>query len=81
MIPGYKLIPALEGSIVMVLPVAAFLDRYRPRQAPSGAVGVIVDAEERPAPSSGTESSIRARFGDFVTPWVEAWHLDVPFGF
>jgi hypothetical protein len=57
----------LEGSIVIVLPVAAkvrFLDRYRLPQVSWGAVGVIVDTDERPAPNSATESWVRARFGD-----------------
>jgi hypothetical protein len=41
-----------------------------------GAVGVIVDMEERPAPNSGSDYRVRARFGDFITPWIEAWQLE-----
>jgi hypothetical protein len=37
-----------------------------------GAVGVIVDVEEQPAPNSGTDYWVRARFGDFITRWIEA---------
>jgi hypothetical protein len=49
-----------------------FLDRYKPPQVRWGAVGVIVDVEERPAPNSGTDYWVRARFGDFITRWIEA---------
>jgi hypothetical protein len=69
----------LEGSIVMVLLVGTkvrFLDRYKPPQVRWGAVGVIVDAEERPAPNSGSDYWVRARFGDFITPWIEAWQFE-----
>jgi hypothetical protein len=82
-VPGEGLIPVLEGSIVIVLPVAAkvrFLDRYRLPQVSWGAVGVIVDTDERPAPNSATQSWVRARFGD-CHALVEAWQLDVSFGF
>jgi hypothetical protein len=41
-----------------------------------GAVGTIVDMEERPAPNSGSEYWVRARFGDFITPWMEWWQLE-----
>jgi hypothetical protein len=52
-----------------------FYERYRPPQVRRGAVGVIVDMEERPT-SLGPESWVRARFGDFITPWIEAWQLE-----
>jgi hypothetical protein len=32
--------------------------------------------EERPAPNSGSDYRVRARFGDFITPWIEAWQLE-----
>jgi hypothetical protein len=69
----------LEGSIVMVLLVGSkvrFLDRYKAPQVRWGAVGVIVDVEERPAPNSGIDYWVRARFGDFITPWIEAWQFE-----
>jgi hypothetical protein len=40
-----------------------------------GTIGVIVDVEERPA-LLGTQSWVRARFGDFITPWIEEWRLE-----
>jgi hypothetical protein len=51
-----------------------FHERYRPPQVRWGTIGVILDMEERPAPL-GPESWVRARFGDFITPWIEAWQL------
>jgi hypothetical protein len=53
-----------------------FLERHRPPQVRWGAVGVIVDEEERPAANSGSDSWVRARFGDFITPWIDAWQLE-----
>jgi hypothetical protein len=53
-----------------------FLERYRPPQVRWGAVGTIVDVEERPAPNSGLDYWVRARFGDFITPWIEAWQME-----
>jgi hypothetical protein len=48
-----------------------FLEQFRPPQVRWGTVGVVVDMEER---SAG--SWVRARFGDFITPWIEAWQLE-----
>jgi hypothetical protein len=54
-----------------------FFDRYKPPQVPCwGATGVIVEMEERPAPNSGSDYWVRVRFGDFITPWIEAWQLE-----
>jgi hypothetical protein len=52
-----------------------FLEGYRPSQVRWGVIGVIVDAEQR-STSFGSESWVRARFGDFITPWVEEWQLE-----
>jgi hypothetical protein len=38
-------------------------------------VGVIVDAEMRRT-TLGQEARVRARFGDFITPWIEEWQLE-----
>ena len=51
-----------------------FSEFYRPPQVRSGAIGVIVDTEERRT-TFGLEFYVRARFGDFITPWIEAWKL------
>jgi hypothetical protein len=51
-----------------------FHEPYRLPQVRWGAIGVIVDAEERPT-LHGHESWVRARFGDFM-PWIEAWRLE-----
>ncbi len=53
-----------------------FIEKYRPPQVRWPAVGVIVDIEERPAPNSGSDYWVRARFGDFITSWIEAWQLE-----
>jgi hypothetical protein len=42
----------------------------------SAAVGVVVDMEERPASNSGSDYRVRARFRDFITPWIGAWQLE-----
>jgi hypothetical protein len=52
-----------------------FHEPYRPPQVRWGATGVIVDAEERPTPL-GPESWVRARFGDFITAWIEEWRVE-----
>jgi hypothetical protein len=52
-----------------------FHEPYRPPQVRWGATGVIVDMEER-STKLGNESWVRARFGDFITPWVEEWQLE-----
>jgi hypothetical protein len=53
-----------------------FRELCRPPQVRWAATGVIVDMEERPAPNSGSDYWVRARFGDFITPWIEAWQLE-----
>jgi hypothetical protein len=50
-----------------------FSEFYRPPQVRSGAIGVIVDTEARR--HLRAELYVRARFGDFITPWTEAWKL------
>jgi hypothetical protein len=52
-----------------------FNEPYRPPQVRWGEVGVIVDLEERRA-TFGPMTFARARFGDFITPWIEAWKLE-----
>jgi hypothetical protein len=52
-----------------------FLIQYRPPPVRWDAIGVIVDVEGRPTPI-GPESWVRARFGDYLTPWIEAWQLE-----
>jgi hypothetical protein len=70
MLARYHLVmPLLVGIKVR------FLDRYRPPQVRWGATGVIVDMEERATPL-GPKCWVRARFGDFLTPWIEAWQLE-----
>jgi hypothetical protein len=51
-----------------------FNEPYRPPQVRWGAIGVIADTEERRT-TFGPEFYVRARFGDFITPWIEAWKL------
>jgi hypothetical protein len=61
----------------MNLPVGTkvrFHEPYRPSQVSRGAIGVIVDMEERRT-TFGPAFFVRARFGDFITPWIEAWKL------
>jgi hypothetical protein len=52
-----------------------FYEPYRPSQVRWGVVGVIVDVEMRRT-MLGHEPWVRARFGDFITPWIEAWQLE-----
>jgi hypothetical protein len=52
-----------------------FDELYRPFQVRRGTIGTIVDMEERTTPS-GTTSWVRVRFGDLITPWIEAWKLE-----
>jgi hypothetical protein len=61
--------PQLVGTKVR------FLDRYKPPQVRWGVTGVIVDMEERPTPL-GPKCWFRARFADYITPWIEAWQLE-----
>jgi hypothetical protein len=48
---------------------ARFNKPYRPSQVRWRAIGVIVDIEERRT-TFGPASFVRARFGDFITPWI-----------
>jgi hypothetical protein len=52
-----------------------FYEPYRPPQVRWGTTDVIVDTEERRTPH-GHESWVRARFGAFITPWIEEWRLE-----
>jgi hypothetical protein len=51
-----------------------FHEPYRPPQVQWGTLGTIVDMEERRT-TAGREAWVRARFGDFITPWIEEWKL------
>jgi hypothetical protein len=51
-----------------------FYEPYRPQQVPWGAIGIIVHMEYRRT-TLGQEAWVRARFGDFITPWIEEWQL------
>jgi hypothetical protein len=63
-------------GMILVGTRVRFVERYRPRQVRWAATGVVVNIEERPAPNSGSDYFVRARFGDFITPWIEAWQLE-----
>jgi hypothetical protein len=52
-----------------------FYEPYRPPQMRWRTIGVIVDMEWRRT-TSGQEVWVRARFGDFITPWIEEWKLE-----
>jgi hypothetical protein len=56
--------------ILLVGTKVRFLEQYSPPQVRWGAVGVI-DMEERLS-----ECWVRARFGDFITPRIEARQLE-----
>jgi hypothetical protein len=63
----------------MTFPVGTkvrFRELYRPPQVRWAATGIVVDLEVRPAPNSGSEYWVRARFGDFITAWIEVWKLE-----
>ena len=51
-----------------------FNEPHRAAQVRWGAIGVIVDTEKRRT-TFGPEFYVRARLGDFITPWTEAWKL------
>jgi hypothetical protein len=66
------------SDAIMILLVGRrvrFLEGYRPSQVRWGVIGVIVGVEQR-STSFGSKSWVRARFGDFITPWVEEWQLE-----
>jgi hypothetical protein len=52
-----------------------FYEPYRPAEVRWGMLGIVVTVEERPTPL-GRESWVRARFGNFITPWIEEWQLE-----
>jgi hypothetical protein len=63
----------------MTFPVGTkvrFRELYRPPQVRWAAAGIVVDLEVRPAPNSGSDYWVRARFGDFLTPWIEGWKVE-----
>jgi hypothetical protein len=51
-----------------------FYEPYRPSQVRWGGIGTIVDVVRRT--TLGHESWVRARFGDFLTTWIEEWQLE-----
>jgi 'Cold-shock' DNA-binding domain len=53
-----------------------FLEHHRPSQVPWRAIGIIINVEERPPANGRPQSWVRARFGDFITPWMEGWKLE-----
>jgi hypothetical protein len=53
-----------------------FIEPHRPPQVRWGQIGAIVDVEERRS-TFGSEFFVRVRFGDFITPWIEAWRLEL----
>jgi hypothetical protein len=61
--------------ILLVGTKVRFDEHHRPLQVRRGAIGIVVEMEERTTPP-GTESWVRARFGDFITPWIEAWKVE-----
>jgi hypothetical protein len=61
--------------ILLVGKKVRFHEPYRTPQVRWGTIGIIVDVEERPT-ALGRESWVRARFGDFITPWIEEWRLE-----
>jgi hypothetical protein len=63
--PKSMTIPLLVGTKVR------FRELYRPPQVRWGTIGTVLDMEERLS-----QPWVRARFGDFITPWIEAWQLE-----
>jgi hypothetical protein len=56
-----------------------FHERYRAERVyPAVRVpfGVVVDMEMRPTPGGVSQCWVRARFGDFITPWIEACRFE-----
>jgi hypothetical protein len=72
-----QLLARLTGAAVILLvgKRVRFYEPHRPPQVRWGMIGTVVDVEERPTPI-GHESWVRARFGDFLTPWIEEWRLE-----
>jgi hypothetical protein len=65
----------LGMTLLVVGTKVRFLEHHRPSQGPWRAIGVIVDAEERPTADGRPQSWVRARFG-FITPWIEGWKVE-----
>jgi hypothetical protein len=63
-------------ALLVVGTKVRFLEHHRPSQVPWRAIGVIVDMEERPAANARPQTYVRARFGDFITPWIEGWKVE-----
>jgi hypothetical protein len=57
--------------ILLVGTKVRFVENFRPEQVRWGAVGVVVNVEIRLL-----DCWVRARFGDFITPWIESWQLE-----
>jgi hypothetical protein len=72
-----QLLACLTGAAVILLVGnrVRFHEHHRPPQVRWGSTGTVVDIELRPTPL-GHESWVRPRFGDFITPWIEAWQLE-----
>jgi hypothetical protein len=72
-----QLLAHLTGPAVIPLvgKKVRFHERYRPPQVRWGAFGVIVGVEARRT-TLGHEFWVRARFGEFITPWIEEWRVE-----
>jgi hypothetical protein len=64
-------VPYHFGMVLFVGTRVRFVEDYRPAQVRWGATGVVVAMEDRLS-----NCRVRARFGDFITPWTEAWQLE-----
>jgi hypothetical protein len=64
-----------EAIILIVGRKVRFYEPYRPLQVRWGTTGVLLHLEERPT-QFGRNAWVRARFGDFITPWIEEWRLE-----
>jgi hypothetical protein len=46
-----------------------FVEPFRPDAVPAGAIGIVVLIEPLPA-VFGPPQRIRAKFGDYISPWL-----------
>jgi hypothetical protein len=53
-----------------------FIEPFRPKAVASGAVGVVVEIEPLPA-IIGPPQRLRARFGNYISPWLMRSQLEV----
>jgi hypothetical protein len=53
-----------------------FIEPLRPAAVAPGALGVVVEIEPLPA-AIGPPRRLRARFGDYVSPWLLPSQLEV----